>query len=468
MGGRGSEVTAGTTDILLECASFDPKRTRRMCRSLGMSTDASYRFERGVDGEATAARLARAAELIVAVAGGRIEGCLDVHPHPAQPRTIFLRHARIGQVLGVEVQRSEVERALTAIGCVVGPKAERYAVQVPAWRPDVGREIDLVEEVARIVGYDRFPDEMRPYRPGTVPDAADERLADRLRLAITARGLHEAVTLSLGPQVSEVQPAVLNPLSREEAYLRHDLLTGLVRRVEHNWRQMTRDVRLFEIGHVFQVAGGRSEAGGGGTFKLQREDNHVAAVVTGASRPPPWSAPAPTDADPFDVKALLEATVAIVRPGATIETAADGWVVKHGGVEVGRARELPGDRPAWAGRIFGFELALPEHWSASAPQAAPLPAWPPIDRDVSLVLSTGTRAADVEQAMRRAAGALLERLWVFDEYRGRPLAEGERSVTWRLRFRAGDRTLREEEADQAVAKAVKEAREAHGVRQREA
>jgi phenylalanyl-tRNA synthetase beta chain len=468
MGGGDSEVTAATTDLLLECAWFEPRRTRRTRMALGLNTDASYRFERGVDREATAARLARAAELLVAVAGGRIEGLLDVHPDAGKSRTILLRDARITQVLGVAVPRAEVERVLTAIGCVVGPRDDRCVVQVPAWRPDLEREIDLVEEVARLVGYDRFPDEMRPYRPGTVPDAASERLADRIRALLTGLGLHEAGTLPLGPQVDPAQPAVRNPLSQEEAFLRHDLLSGLVRRVEHNWRQRTREVRLFEIGHVFAVTGGVVEEVGGRRYVLPREEARVAGVVTGARRPAHWSEPHPPDCDLFDARGLLEAVAALAAPGATVEPAGDGWVVRAGDQVLGRAATLAADRPAWAAHLVGFELQLPQAPAAPPVRYRPVAVWPAIERDVALVLQPGTTAAEVGRVLRKEAGPLCEQLVIFDEYRGRPLAEGERSVAWRLVFRAVDRTLREEEADQALARAVHAVEEACGVRRREA
>jgi len=458
MGGGDSEITDGTTDLLLECAYFDPRRTRRMRRALGMNTDASYRFERGVDHEATAARLARAAQLIVAVAGGRIEACVDVYPQPIAPRTIFLRDARLAQVLGVGVPRADVERVLTAIGCVVGPREDRYAVQVPAWRPDLEREIDLVEEVARLVGYDRFPDDLQAYRPGTVPDAPAERLADRLRDTLIGLGLHEATTLSLGPKTSDVQPMVLNPLSQDEAYLRHDLLSGLVRRAEYNWRQMTRDVRLFEIGHVFARS----------TDALPVEENHVAGVLTGARRPGHWSESSVPDTDLYDVRAVLEAVVAVAAPGAVIEVAADGWTVRDDSGVIGRAELLSADRPAWAAPLAGFELQLRDDVPQVAPRYAPVPNWPAVDRDVALVLGPAVHAGEVEATLRKSAGPLLERLAIFDEYRGKPLAEGERSVAWRLIFRAPDRTLREEEADKALAKAIRAVEERHGVRRREA
>ncbi len=468
MGGAESEVTAATTDVLLECAYFDPRRTRRTRRALGMQTDAAYRFERGADHEASAARLARGAQAIVAAAGGNIAGAVDVYPSPYAPRSVFLRDGRLTQVLGVAVPREEVERVLTAIGCVVGPREDRFAVQVPSWRPDLAREIDLVEEVARLVGYDRFPDDVRPYRPGTVPDAPSERLADRLRTLLTGLGLHEAATLPLGPRVDARQVAVLNPLSQEDAYLRHDLLTGLTRRSEHNWRQHTRDVRLFEIGHVFQAAGGRRQEAGGKSYQLPLEENRVAGTITGARRPPHWSEPHPPDVDLYDARALAEAVVAVVCPDATAESGDVGWVLVRSGGTVGRIQELVADRPAWAGRLFGFELLLPEDAPERAPRALALPAWPAIERDVALVLPSAVTAAAVEAALRRAAGELLERLWVFDEYRGKPLGEGERSVAWRLVFRAPERTLREAEADQAVARAVKAVEESCGVRRREA
>jgi phenylalanyl-tRNA synthetase beta chain len=453
--------------VLLECAYFDPRRTRRTRTALGLSTDASYRFERGVDHEATAARLARAAQLIVAVAGGRVTGAVDVVARVMAPRTLFLRDARLTQVLGAAVARSEVERTLTGIGCVVSPKEDRCAVQVPAWRPDLEREIDLVEEVARLVGYDRFPDDLHAYRPGTVPDSEEEQLADRLRIVLTGLGLHEASTLPLGPRTDERQAGLRNPLSQEEAWLRRDLLSGLTRRVEHNWRQHNRDVRLFEIGRVFE-AGGRTERGGDRTYTLPAEEGRVAGVVTGARRPAHWSEPHPPDADLFDVKALLEAAVAMTWPDAVVTPDGDGWVVRRGERTLGRAVPLPADRPAWAAPLYGFELALPVAQPSADCRYRPVPAWPEVQRDVALVLGEDLPAATVEATLRTAAGKLCERLWVFDEYRGLPLGTGERSVAWRLVFRAPDRTLREEEADKALARAVRAAEQAHGVRRREA
>ena len=459
MGGAASEVSAATTDIVLEAAYFDPRRIRATRKALGLSTEASYRFERGMDREALPANLARALELIVAVAGGAVDGApVDVYPAPAQPTTIFLRDARVSHLLGVEVPRGEIERVLTALGCVVSPREDRVAVQVPSGRPDLTREVDLVEEVARIVGYERFPDELRPQRLGRVPDAPSEEQAGRLRKVLTALGVHEALTVPLGPCTGDDCVEIRNPLSQDEGYLRTALLPGLVRRVEHNWRMQQRDVRLFEIGHVFHRSGGT----------LPDERSAVAGVVSGARRPPHWSDPKPPDVDLFDARTLLEAAVAEGHPGAAILPEGDHLVAKDAaGQQVGWAGELAADRPAWGARVFGFELA-PSAAAREPLKIRPLPAWPAIEQDVALVLPDGLAAVAVEASLRSGAGPLLESLRVFDEYRGAPLAAGQRSVAWRLVFRAADRTLRDQEVEAAVARALAEVERRHGVRRREA
>jgi phenylalanyl-tRNA synthetase beta chain len=357
---------------------------------------------------------------------------------------------------------------------VVSPKEDRIAAQVPAWRPDLVEEIDLVEEVARLVGFDRFPDEIRGFRPGTVPDSPVEQLGDRLRVLLTGLGLHEALTLPLGPGGEPNQVQVLNPLSQEEGWLRRDLISGLRRRTEHNWRQMNRDVRLFEIAHVFEWHRGPEWAShrhtveaGGRSYELPHEENRIAGVITGACRPPHWSDPHPPDCELTDLKGILEAVLRIAAPGATLDVDGSGWSVTANGKRIGQAREIEADRPAWAARLYGFELKLPKQPSSIIPRYQPLPAWPAVQRDVALII-TSSLAGDVQQTMRDAAGPLLEHLAVFDEYRGAPLAEGERSVAWRFVFRAADRTLRDAEVDQALERAVQAAEQAHGVRRREA
>ena len=254
MGSAESGVTESTTDVVLEAAYFQPTRIRKTRRALGLSSDSSYRFERGIDMLSMPDAMARAIDLICAISGGAVkEPPLDLWPEPQKPRSVFLREARVSQLLGVAIPRKEIEQLLSAVGFVAAPKDDRLAVQIPGWRPDVTREVDLIEEVARLRGYDSFPDELRTYRPGTVPDAPSELTLARIRdqLVRAGNGLLEARTLPLGPADGPDAIAVMNPLSADESHLRSRLLPGLIRRVEHNWAQGNRDVRLFEVGTVF-------------------------------------------------------------------------------------------------------------------------------------------------------------------------------------------------------------------------
>src|SRR6266550_3719283 len=325
MGSAESEVTESTTDIVLEAAYFQPTRSRRTRRALGISSESSYRFERGIDILGLPDAIARAIDLIIAIAGGEIrEPPLDLWPEPQKPRSVFLRDARVSQLLGVDVPRKETERLLSAVGFVAAPKDDRLAVQIPGWRPDVTREVDLIEEVARLHGYDTFPDELRPYRPGTVPDAPAELTLRRIREHLVANGggLLEARTLPLGPADGPDAVPVLNPLSAEEAHLRSRLLPGLIRRVEYNWSQGQRDVRLFEVGTVFRKAQGPSHQ--------PHEELHLAIVLTGARHPAHWTdsinAAKLPDMDIWDLKQHFELAVGLVAGSDDVQPAANGSV----------------------------------------------------------------------------------------------------------------------------------------------
>ena len=445
MGGETSEVGGGTTDVVLECAYFDPRRIRSTRMALRMSTDASYRFERGIDLHGMPGALQRAVDLIRAVAGGdEAEPALDLCPQPPQTVTVFLRPERVEHLLGVAVPRSEIERLLLSVGFAVAPKDGRLAVQVPGWRPDVTREVDLIEEVARLRGYDTFPVELRPQRPTTVPTDPIEPLKARLVRVLTALGLHEAVSVPFGPE-ADGAPAIRNPLSAEEGFLRTALLPGLVRAVERNWAERERNVRLFEIGTAFR-------AGPPGERPIERI--RVAGVVTGARTPPHWTASGNIpDVDAWDLKGILEEAFQVAGPpGGVIEPDGAGWrVVDASGAARGDAGALEADRPPWAGPLYGFELdvVVVERPPVTFHLLAETPA---VERDVALVLPPEVSAAQVETVLRRVAGPLLERLAVFDEYR--PTGLPGRSVAWRLVFRDPERTLRDAEIDRIVTRAL--------------
>lgn len=448
MGGAHTEVSATTRDILLECAWFEPRRIRRTRQALGLSTEASYRFERGVDRWGGPAALRRCIEVILATAGGALVGSpLDLFPEPTHPPRIFLRLARIAQVLGQELPMHLVERYLVGIGATVVAKPEdgRIAVDVPGWRPDLLEEIDLIEEVARLHGYDNFPTDVRPIRIGRLPDAPAWRMAARVRDAMVGLGLLEAQSLPLVPEDGAHAVQVKNPLSQGESFLRRRLVPGLARHVLRNWSERTRDVRLFEIGTVF-------EAAAPGERPVERQ--HLGIIVTGASAPAHWTDAAPTDVGLWDAKGLLEAAVAVATPGATIAADGEGWVVRTAdGRAVGGAGPVEMDGPPWAGAVFAVELELMEQEPPLAPFRAP-PAYPPSERDLALVLGPGQAAEAVEAILRREGAPLLEAVAVLSDYRGQELPAGHRSVAFRLTFRAADRTLRDAEVEDAVSAMV--------------
>ena len=468
MGSADSEVSESTTDIVLEAAYFQPTRIRRTRRTLGLSSESSYRFERGIDMLGMPDALARAIDLIRAVAGGEMrEPPIDLWPEPQKPRSVFLREARVSHLLGVPVPRKEIEKLLSAVGFVAAPKDARVAVQIPGWRPDVTREVDLIEEVARLRGYDSFPDELRSYRPGTVPDAPAEVTLRRIREQLVAGGggLLEARTLPLGPADGPDAVAVQNPISAEEAHLRSRLLPGLIRRVEFNWSQGQRDVRLFEVGTVFRKSRG----------PRPDEELHLGIVLTGARHPAHWTASREDaklpDMDIWDLKHHFELAVGVAAPSCDVQPAANGsgWVAvrEAGGEPVGTAAPVQADAPKWAGALFGLEISIAVEPQPPA-RYQPLPTQPPVVRDLSLVVPGSVTAAAVEAVLRREGGALLERVDVLDEYRGAGLPSGTRGVTWRCTFRAPDRTLTERETAEVLERMLRAAEATLDVRRRQA
>jgi phenylalanyl-tRNA synthetase beta chain len=472
MGGLDTEVTGDTRDVLIECALFDPVRTRATRRSAGLATEASQRFERGVDPDGTERALHRLLDLIATVAGGRIAAeapVAGVGLPDAAPLT--LRPARVAQILGESFTPESLVALLEPIGFRVAGRAAdgRLTIAVPGHRRyDVGREEDLVEEVARRWGYDRFATEVRPFRASAVPDDALARLEDRLRTQLAGLGLLEARTAAFAPE-AEGDVALLRPLSAAEGRLRRALLPGLVHRVEANFNRGVRNIRLFEIGTVFAP---------GGPEGRPLEETRLAAVLTGARTPPHWSGPA-EPFDLWDLKGLIaEIGRALGLEPATGGPGADGglfeagayWELRSGADAFGaggRIRNDGIDAPAWAGPVFGFEVRLTTAM-ARAPSAAyrPLPAHPPIERDLALLLPAGTDAGAIEHALRAGAGRLLERIEIFDVYSGDRIPAGLRSVAFRLVFRAADRTLRDDEVDAVVERLLGILKDEHGVERR--
>ncbi|HEX6307802.1 MAG TPA: phenylalanine--tRNA ligase subunit beta [Longimicrobiales bacterium] len=479
MGGADTEVHAGTGSILLECAVFDPRSIRSTRRALGLSTDASYRFERGVDPQGTLAAVARAASLILAVAGGTAEasGAFAGSELPPVPR-VTLRLGRVEQVLGMRFDADTIRGYLRPLGFEASATGNgSLNVSVPGHRRfDVHREDDLVEEIARRHGYDAFPDELRPLRPSTVPTHPLFVLEDRLRTLLVARGMLESRTAAFAPP-SEGDVELLLPLAATESRLRRAILPGLIHRVEANFAQGARSVRLFEIGTVFAagVKGG-----------LPVESTRLAVAVTGAAQPPHWSGET-RPFDEWDLKAVAEELAAALRlevhpaPGGAGALPLSGDDVvdpalsfrliephdhQSGWGYAGRLRAAVIDAPVWAGEVWVLEVELNAGATQPTVKYQELPHHPAAERDLALLVGIEQPAAAIETMIRAAGGALLESAEPFDHYTGPGVPKDRRSIAYRLRFRAPDRTLTDAEVDSAVGRVLARLKKELGVHQR--
>ncbi|MFN2602646.1 MAG: phenylalanine--tRNA ligase subunit beta [Gemmatimonadaceae bacterium] len=480
IGGEGSEVTGSTTDILLEVASFDARRIRSTRRKLGISTDASYRFERGVDAHSLDRHLRYAVDLIVAVAGGTLATKpTDVSAKLSLPLPVEARVARINAVLGDPIPADEISSLLESIGFAVTTEngGESLSVTPPSWRRDVVGEVEVIEEVARLHGYDAFPSDIRPFRPSAVPDAPLHIISDRVRRACVASGLLEARPLPFTRIEEETSIRVRNPLAEDEAFLRQNILDTLAGRAGYNLAHMERNVRLFEIGAVFS----RAEP----AQQLPREEIHVGALIMGARRPPHFTEPKPPHYDEWDAKALAESIGEAAFPGHVITCVKSEtgvlWNVTAGDARVGVVRRISVDAPAWAAPAYGVEIDLQalgagvlasltlqpsEGASGAKKEFVAIPVMPAVEVDLALVVPDSRMAAEVERVIRQSAGDLLERLVLFDEFRGAGIPDGSRSLAWALTFRHSERTLRDREVQGRTAKIVKSLEDELGVKQR--
>jgi len=496
MGGKDSEVTHATRDLLIEVACFDAKLTRAARRALALSTDASYRFERGVDPAIGPVALDRVVRLITSLAGGSLaDAPVDVASPAAKPLEITLRAARAAKVLGVDVLVDDIRRYLSAAGFeVVSHSPREVTVRVPTWRNDVHGEVDLIEEVARFHGYDRFPDEIRPYCPSTTRDDPMWGVAACVRSTLSGLGVHEARPMPFVAGADDTHVRLGNPLSENEAYLRGRVLESLARRAEHNLAHRVGDVRLFEIGSVFRKT----------STAMPAEELRVGVVLMGQRRPPHFSEPQPPNVDAWDVKAMAETVARAAFPGAVVTlspASAELWDIEVAGRAVGSAGRLVLDAPVWAAPAFGIEISLSEmatiapaprgqhryiEGAVSAgtgpvsiagvmsvagmgvvvPKFKALPSMPSAEFDLALLVPQPLTVADVERVIREAAGELLESLVLFDEYTGSGVSAGHRSLAWRLTFRHPERTLRDKEIDGRRTKILRALEEELNVRQR--
>jgi len=471
MGGASSEITAGTKRVLLECAYFEPRGVRRASRRHALHTDSSHRFERGVDPGDSRDVLARAVRLLTELAGGTaVRGDILVARSKAEPAVVTLRAKRLDALLGVHVPWEEATDTLTRLGFAIRTRsAEEVAVVVPGHRPDVSREVDLIEEVARVRGMEAIPVALPRVRPSR-EDAPRERVTQRARAAAVELGLSEAITYSFVSRASLEKigapaPAVIlqNPLSLAQEVMRTSLLPGLLEAVGLARRHGERDARLFTVGSVFLGHGGQSG--------LPEERLSFAAVLAG-TRVPYLGKPEAIDV--WDGKGLAEgfARRMVGRAAIGVERFAHGELPPYlhprgavrvvvDGLAVGALGPLHPDVVdrfdlGSTAVVVEVDLALLERQEHKAPRYAPIARFPASIRDLALVVHDDIPAGDVVDAVRSAAGALATEVTLFDRFVGGAVPEAHRSLAFRVVYRADDRTLTDAEVDAQHAKAVSE------------
>jgi phenylalanyl-tRNA synthetase beta chain len=464
MGGQISEVSDKTTRVLMEAATWVGPNIMRTSRTLGLRTEASARFEKQLHPDLAMAGQRLAARLMVELCGARmVPGTIDAYPAPKGLRTVRLRHPRITRLLGEEIAPEDVRGILSRLG--FGETEAGWVV--PYWRDsDVQREADLIEEVARVHGLDKLPTTLPSRRHAVGRLTSRQRLRRRLEDALRDRGLDECISYSFtSPQAIERlrledQPLlrVGNPLSEELGIMRPLLLPGLLDAARHNAARGRPGVALFESAHVYLPADAPEVPDDvsprGATPADERE--HLAALLTQAA-PGGWRT-RPRAADFYALRGLLEAVLGVARvewraeplPRPFLHPGRAAAVHAPGGRELGWFGELhPLVAGAWDldGPVAAFEL----DFGAVAELAPPargysdVTTFPGVLQDIAVVVPEAASAAEVEAAVRAGGGELLDRLSVFDLYRGEQVGEGSKSLALRLEFRARDRTLTDEE-----------------------
>jgi len=457
MGGENSGVTAKTRDVFLEAAFFEPISVAGKARSYGLHTDASHRFERGVDSNLAREAMERATALLLDIAGGEPGPIIESvsAEHLPQIAPITLRAERVSQMLGLELGSSEIEALLTGLGLGVKTSGEgQWSVEVPSHRFDISLEVDLIEELARLYGYNRLP--VRYPQARLAPQASPEARSDlpALRRLLVARGYQEAITYSfIDPKLFElfspgVEPLLLaNPISTDMAAMRSSLWPGLVKALQHNLNRQQDRVRLFESGLRFV-----------GQLDGLKQEPMLAGVVCGSRLPEGWAQGRET-VDFFDVKADVEAVLGFagaldaftfvpgqhpaLHPGQTARIERDGQEVGYlGALHPELVKSLGLDRA-----VFVFELVLAEVSEGRLPKFQELSRFPEVRRDLALLADRDVAASAVMEVIRENAGEWLTDLRLFDVYQGKGIDPHRKSLAVGLTWQHPSRTLNDDEVN---------------------
>lgn len=456
MGGANSEVRESTTDLLLECAAFNPVTIRRTAKRLGLQSESSRRFERGIDANNTLNVLHELTARIVELAGGTpSEDWIDLYPAPQRSPEVTLPLAEVKRILGIELSLLEVTEILKRLGVeLFKSHATEPQFSLPTFRPDLTRAIDLIEELARVYGYLKIPEATPALWLHETHEPAERTLVNELRTLLNAYDLQEACTLSFSSEADEALflekgeecIRLSNPMSQEEAVLRASLLPRLLRSLQHNKNHQATSLGLFAAQRAYLKVNGKAE-----------EHDVLTVVLTGLRNQKAWEqAMAPTDF--YDIKAIAEAVFEKAGVSAKVEWAraeiphymhpGKSAVVKLNGKKLAVVGQV---HPSVAqhfdlGEVFVFSCFVqPLTQVQQAARYQPLSRYPFVERDVSILVARSSSHADISAAIQKSGAKFIQQVRVFDVYQGKGIAPEQKSVAYSIRYGSSERTLLDNE-----------------------
>jgi phenylalanyl-tRNA synthetase beta chain len=456
MGGKESEISSSTRDVLLESAWFDPVSIRRTSKSQGFHTEASHRFERGADIQMAPLALDRTAALIREIAGGDIlAGMIDVYPRPPLVQSILFRRSQVARILGAEIPREEVERILRGLGFVAeSSPSDAWVVTAPSFRVDISREVDLVEEVARHVGYDQLPSRVRPAPPRVEKDVTREKLLATTSLLVSL-GFHEIITSSMvdpaeGEKFSASTPVVLeNPLSQDASAMRASAVPSMLRAIRWNLDRDANDVKLFELGKTYSMGASQTP-----------EEHRVLTLGSTGHRRAASVYDGEAALDFFDLKGEVEAILsAFELSDLKFEISGPPYLQPRqcGRFLVGEAelavlgqihsdivRDYKLRQPVWVAEI-NFERLL--EFPLRTKKFRAISKFPAVERDFSLIVPEAIDYAKISSAVAALGLSEIQGFYAADRFRGGSIPSGHYSLLLRVTFQSQARTLTGEEIE---------------------
>ncbi len=470
MGGENSEVSLETKDILIESAHFNPSLVRKTAKKLALQTDASYRFERGSDPEITIWAVKRAAQLMAELAGGEaLAGEIDEYPVKYKKRIVNLRYSRIEKILGYKVPKKDVKAILANLGFDVEViDTENYKVKVPGFRNDVEREIDLIEEVARVYGFDKVPEIEK------ISDVLEAKIdqsayTGKIRNILTGMGFYEIMTNSLLEKEVSARfgnpIGVMNPQSSDMSHLRPSLIPGMLYSISRNIKVREKDLSLFEIGKVFNKNSDILEENIL-SFEQFTEAEHLVAAVTGSDSSDEWYKKGEA-VSLFEIKGVFEEFVRRMN----LNTITENYDVENSILEDVISYSIQGKQTALLGRVkkelqkefdidqdvflFDLNIDILKEFKPLTKEFKELLRYPKVVRDIALVLNEKVTVDEVVREIKEIGSNLLHHIKLFDIFRSESLGQGKKSLAFQLEFYDESRTLTEDEVEKEFWQIIK-------------